>query len=340
MKHYITTFKKSVARQTTIVLLGLGFVNMAITIAGPDIGLQSITGFTAVAMLVCFGLATVSGFMMASIPVPQGIEPVEVEERVQILMSDELKGRVLKDVEEAITNMDKQHKVALEKAVSVAVEAHTELADLKSRLRDIDLEKIYDHLEHIDSKVETVDEETTIDSVTQLQNGIENINKKLAQLDESVDTDRKTLDETVKNISDNVEDLDQAATDIKKQSNATFEKAEETADLLSDQSNTLQKKLDSIDVTNINALIEQLAQKSSKIDADGAGHSVEELKEAINDLNGALADLTDISSRQAEHIERKMLDLEENLEALKTTFAQTNMQVDQSMKQFQRFNES
>jgi len=338
MKHYITTFKKSTPRQLTVVLLGLGLVGMAITVAGPQLGMENITSFSAVVMLVCFGLATVTGFVMAGMPVPQGIEPVEVEERVQILMSDELKGSILKNAEEAVSGMEKQHKSALEKAVAVAVDAHTELSELKGQLRDIDLEKIYNHLEHISSKVEMVDEKSTVNAVTKLQNGVKNINTKLEELDGTVDEERDKLSGSIKQLSENVEDLDQKADHIQKQSAATFQKADETADFLTEQSSNLQEKLDSIDVTNIKALIEQLANKSSNIDAEGAGQSVEELKQSIGELNSSLADLTDVSTRQAERIENKIQDLEENLEALRTTFAQTNKQVDKSLKQFQNFN--
>lgn len=338
MKHYITTFKKSTPRQITVVLLGLGLVGMALTVAGPQLELQQITMFSAIGMIVCFGLATITGFVMAGTPIPQGIEPVEVEERVQILMSDELKGSILKNVEEAVNGMEKQHKVALEKAVAVAVDAHTELSELKDQLRDIDLEKIYNHLEHISSKVEMVDEKSTVNAITILQSGVKNVTTKLEQLDGTVDEEREKLSGSIEQLSKNVDDLDQKADQIQDQSTATFQKADETADRLTEQSGNLQQKLDSIDVTNINALIEQLADKSSKIDAEGAGQSVEELKQSIGDLNSALTDLTDVSTRQAERIENKIQDLEENLEALRTTFAQTNKQVDKSLKQFQSFN--
>ncbi len=113
MKQHITKFEKSTPRLLAFILLGVGLIGMALTVGEPHLPFAAAEAGAWI-MLGGFAGATVFLALWGAGPVPSGNDEVEVEERVQVQMSDELKADLKQKVDKAVSSLASDQKSLLD----------------------------------------------------------------------------------------------------------------------------------------------------------------------------------------------------------------------------------
>lgn len=214
MQQHITKFEKSTPRQLTAVFLGIGFIGLGLTLGGADFGLDTIGGYLTLTGFVLGGLTL---FGVGGAPVAVGTETTEVEDRVQIQVSDELVGDLKSRFEQAVADMEAKNQTVVDQAQKALSEATTELAQLKEldeianldvhqivanlqeAQKSLDLEALTEVIEAIKGSAGTVS--SNLDNLANISSDyIQKIEAKLDELKENVEASNTELKERVASL--------------------------------------------------------------------------------------------------------------------------------------------
>src|SRR5690606_17819399 len=105
-------------------------------------------------MLGGFAVATVFLFLAGGSPVPTGVEDYEVEERIQVVMSDDLNNEIKAKVGKAIVEITQNHEQALEKFAKAAEEFAGKVAKLEATLDKANVSGVADQLSSLTSAID------------------------------------------------------------------------------------------------------------------------------------------------------------------------------------------
>ena len=199
MKQQVTRFEKSMPRLAAFTLMGIGLLGLGLLQGSPvlDLGLE-VAG--AWVMLIGFAGATIFFLLMGSAPVPAGVQEIEVEERVQVQLSDELQADIKSKLDDAISEMNDRNKDVLQNFAEAAEGIISEVNKLKSQFEGMDVDTIVSGLKSLS---EGLDIEATSEAISNMQNGISVLNNSLDDLNNLSTSETEKLENLLAEIREN-----------------------------------------------------------------------------------------------------------------------------------------
>lgn len=203
MKQQVTRFEKSTPRLAAFTLMGIGLLGLGLLQGSPTLGLGlEVAG--AWVMLIGFAGATIFFLLMGSAPVPAGVEEIEVEDRVQVQLSDELQADLKSKLDDAISEMNDRNKDVLQNFAEAAEGIIAEVDKLKSQFEGMDVDSIVSGLKSLS---EGLDIESTTEAISSMQNGISVLNNSLDDLNNLSTSETEKLENLLTEIRENFDSV-------------------------------------------------------------------------------------------------------------------------------------
>lgn len=187
--------------------VGIGLIGMALVIGGDFVGLGGMEAVFSYLMILGFVGATIFGFIAGGKPVPAGTAHIEMEDRVQVKMSDELRDEIKERVDKALDRVVNQNEDAVAKATTAAESIMGDIEQLRTKIEEINLDEVADQLQNIATKSSKIDADTALESIESLQGNVNSVNDKLADLMNLSTNEAERLENTVTEVSENLNSL-------------------------------------------------------------------------------------------------------------------------------------
>lgn len=206
MKQKATKFEKNASCQFGYLFLGVGAIGLALTT-----GEFGVPGDKFI-MLGGFALATIFLFLAGGSPVAAGTEEYEVEERIQVVMSDDLNNEIKAKVEKAVTEITKNHQAALEKFASAADEFASKINSVQATLDKANVSAVADQLTKLTT---SIDLDATADALNAMKAGVSSV---VSNLDDLSNLSSNSTTKLEALISEITEDLTVTKSNLKEKS--------------------------------------------------------------------------------------------------------------------------
>jgi hypothetical protein len=226
MKQKATKFEKVSSRQFAYLFLGVGSIGLALTVGGPDLGIN-LGAAAAGIMLGGFALATVFLFLAGGAPVAIGVEEYEVDERIQVVMSDDLNNEIKAKVEKAVTDITKNHEAALVKFAQSAEEFTAKVTKLEATLDKANVAGVADQLSKLTG---AIDLEATSEALGSLKGSMSSLLSNLDDLSNLSSNSTSKLETLISEVS---EDLSATRNGLKEKSKGISSELDSTLKALS-----------------------------------------------------------------------------------------------------------
>lgn len=222
MKQKATKFEKNPARQFAFLFVGIGAIGLALTVGGEKLGFNlGATG--AWIMLGGFALATVLLFLAGGSPVAAGTEEYEVDERIQVVMSDDLSNVIKAKVEKAVTEITQNHQAALEKFAKAADEFASKITAVQSTLDKANVSAVADQLTKLTT---SIDLQGTADALSSIKVSVNSVMSSLDDLSNLSSNSSTKLESLLSDVTENLavtnENLKEKSKHISSELNTTL----------------------------------------------------------------------------------------------------------------------
>ncbi len=203
MKQQITRFEKSTPRLLAFVLMGVGLIGLGLVQASEPLGFD-LAQAGAWVMLLGFVGATVFFFLMGSAPVAVGADQVDVEDRVQVQLSDELQSDIKAKLDAAIEEMKSQNTEVLSQFAEVTEGLVGEVEALKNQFAGLDLDALTSSLTQLS---QGIDIDSTMESLNSLQSSVTSVSSRLDDLNNLSTTETEKLENLLSEIRENFDSV-------------------------------------------------------------------------------------------------------------------------------------
>ena len=211
MKQKATKFEKNSSRQFAHLFLGIGAIGLALTV-GAGILPFNLGAVAAWIMLVGFATATVFLFLAGGSPVASGTEEYEIQDSIQVVMSDDLNNEIKSKVEKAVLDITKNHEAALVKFAAAADEFASKISAVQQTLDKANVGAVGEQLSKLTS---SIDLEATSEALGSLKGSMSSV---MSNLDDLSNLSSNSTTKLESLISEVTEDLTATKSNLKEKS--------------------------------------------------------------------------------------------------------------------------
>lgn len=248
MKQQVTRFQKSTPRLLAYLFIGLTLIGFALFLGGDTLGFVA-DGLASWLMVLGAVGATVFLLVMGATPIPVGTSHVEMEDRVQVKMSDELSTDIQASINDAVKEIKSQNRKKLdelnEQAASLVEEQKKKLDNIASnassvsnnvdglkseinriqdQLSDMDVGKLASDLQKLNS---AIDIQGASDAIDELKGSVNSITGGLDNLENLSTKKAEELENTLNEISENLQSLVSSMQQTDREVNKTLRQFQE-----------------------------------------------------------------------------------------------------------------